>query len=239
MQGPSARHHRWGMAWNLTHCEGESPCTPVASRYYHAHPRGRGGRLPFEESNQGLTQMMATRIPVMLLVATTLSATGGCQSPGKPGDSSRSQLHREVQQTIATFRSREPGITEFLDGAYGYAVYPTVGKGGFIVAGAYGDGEVFEGGRVIGISALSKGSIGLQVGGQIFEEIVFFKDKQAMDAFKSGTFAFDAGVSAVIVEAAAAANTPYKSGVAVFVRSKVGAMAEASIGGQGMTFTAD
>lgn len=175
----------------------------------------------------------------MLFVATLLVTAGGCQSPGKPGDSSRSHLHREVQETIATFRSREPEITQFFDGAYGYAVYPTVGKGGFIVAGAYGDGEVFEGGRVIGVSSLSKGSIGLQAGGQIFEQIVFFKDRQAMDAFKSGTFAFDAGVSAVIVEAAVAANTPYKSGVAVFVRSKVGAMAEVSIGGQGLSFTAD
>lgn len=163
----------------------------------------------------------------------------GCASPGKPGESNRSVLHAQAMDTIATFRSRDPSIIRFFDDAYGYAVYPSVGKGGLIVGGAVGDGEVFQGGRVIGISRLIKGSIGLQAGGQIFAEIVFFKDRQAMDAFKSGTFAFDAGASAVIIEAGAAVNTPYKSGVAVFVRSKVGAMAEASIGGQGLTFEAD
>ena len=177
-----------------------------------------------------ILQFASTSMFALMLLVTS------CVGPPSSGSSKRAELHTGVNRTVNTFKSRDPSISKFFGSSAGYAVYPSVGKGGLIFAGAHGDGEVFEGGKLIGTSAISKGSVGLQAGGQVFEQIVFFKDRYAMNRFKNGTLAFDAGVSAVIVETGGAAKLSYRSGVAVFVRSRAGAMVEASVGGQVLSF---
>jgi lipid-binding SYLF domain-containing protein len=156
-------------------------------------------------------------------------------------------------ETIAVFRNAGASGT-FFDKAYGYAVFPTIGKGGLGVGGARGKGEVYVGGQHVGNATLSQLSIGLQAGGQAFSEIIFFEDKRAFDEFSSGNFAFGAEASAVAItagasagagttggasagasatkNAAATAGTSYHKGVAVFTVAKGGLMYEAAIGGQ-------
>ena len=104
--------------------------------------------------------------------------------------------------TIATFK-KSPVVQPFFKNAYGYAVFPTVGKGGIGIGGAYGSGQVYQGGKVTGTTKLFKATVGLQWGGQAFSEIIFFKDKRAYDDFTSGNFEFDATASAVAITAGA------------------------------------
>jgi len=158
--------------------------------------------------------------------------------------------------TIATFK-KSPVVQPFFKNAYGYAVFPTVGKGGIGIGGAYGSGQVYQGGKVTGTTKLFKATVGLQWGGQAFSEIIFFKDKRAYDDFTGGNFEFDATASAVAITAGAQAKAgtegatagasagpatgkqakaDYRKGMAIFVHTKGGLMYEATIGGQKFSF---
>jgi hypothetical protein len=147
----------------------------------------------------------------------------------------------------------------FFKTAYGYALFPTVGKGGFVVGGAYGEGKVFVNSRHVGKSTLTQVSLGAQWGGQAFSQIIFFEHEQAFKDFTAGNFEFNAQASAVAITAgvSAEANTGggtaagisggrndaltasggYRKGMAVFTIAKGGLMFEAAIGGQKFTYT--
>ena len=120
--------------------------------------------------------------------------------------------------------------------ARGYAVFPNVGKGGIGIGGARGKGEVFEKGNVIGSTTLTQVSIGFQLGGQAFSQIIFFKDKKSLERFTQGNFEFGASASAALITEGANASTDFSDGVAVFTFSKGGLMYEASIGGQKFSY---
>ena len=120
--------------------------------------------------------------------------------------------------------------------ARGYAVFPNVGKGGIGIGGAKGSGEVFEKGNVIGKTTLTQVSIGFQLGGQAFSQIIFFKDKKSLARFTEGNFEFGASASAALISEGANASADYSDGVAVFTYSKGGLMYEASIGGQKFSY---
>ncbi len=163
----------------------------------------------------------------------------------------------EYTDTIALFR-KSPAVKPFFKSAYGYAVFPNVGKGGIGIGGAYGKGRVYRRGKVTGTVSLFKASIGLQLGGQVFSEIIFFKDKRAYEDFTRGNFEFDATASAVAITVGAEARAGtqgttagvstspgsgkqvaagYRKGMAVFVHAKGGLMFEAAVGGQKFRFT--
>jgi lipid-binding SYLF domain-containing protein len=144
----------------------------------------------------------------------------------------RQTLHKDVEAAIGRFTKTDPGIAQLMKDAAGYAVFARVGKVGFILAGGHGDGEVFEKGKVVGVATITLGNIGLTVGAQEFSELLIFKDAAAFERFKQNKFEFAASASAVIVKAGASKDARYHDGVAVFTRPTVGAMAEASLGGQ-------
>ena len=162
----------------------------------------------------------------------------------------------KFSNTIQNFK-RSPAVKPFFDNCYGYAVFPTVGKGGFVVGGAYGTGQVYAKGVVTGTATLIKATIGFQLGGQAFSQMIFFEDKRAYGDFISGNFEFDAGVSAVAITAGvqakvgtegatagasagpatgAQAETDYHKGMVVFIHAKGGLMYEATVGGQKFSF---
>lgn len=141
-----------------------------------------------------------------------------------------------VPPVIAKFKAKDPRVAKAFDEAYGYVVFPTVGKGGIGIGGARGKGWVYERGRRIGRSTLTQVTIGLQLGGQAYSEVIFFKDKAALDDFTRGNFEFDAQVSAIAVTARAAGDLPYRKGIAVVTMGKGGLMYEASVGGQKFSY---
>ena len=171
---------------------------------------------------------------VALSLATILTALS-CTSTESLRDQDTKEgriLTLEAEYAIEQFKDRDPSIDRFFDSCFGYAVFPSVGKGGIGIGGAHGEGQVFEGGRLIGVSTLSQVTVGLQLGGQEYREIIFFKDRSALDAFTGGNFEFSGQASAVAAKAGAAATADYESGVAVFTTPVAGLMYEASIGGQ-------
>jgi lipid-binding SYLF domain-containing protein len=142
----------------------------------------------------------------------------------------------KARDTISAFKAKDPSLQAFFDQAYGYAVFPTVGKGAMGIGAAHGAGTVFRGGEAIGASRMTQVTIGFQLGGQAYSEIVFLKDKATMDRFKRGELEFSAQVSAVAATEGAAAQAEFSSGIAVFTMTKGGLMYEASVGGQAFTF---
>ena len=145
-------------------------------------------------------------------------------------------LHHDVLNAVATFKKADPSIQTFFDNSAGYAVFPTITKGAMGVGAAHGDGEVIVHGLVIGTTSMTQVTVGAQLGGQQYSEIIFFDSKDALESFKGGHFTMAAQVSAVAAAEGASANAKYSSGVAVFTVAKGGLMYEASIGGQKFSF---
>jgi len=161
-------------------------------------------------------------------------------------------------EAIALFK-KAPESREYFNHAYGYAVFPTVGKGGIGVGAAHGSGNVYQGGKLMGEVTLNQVSVGLQLGGEAFSEIIFFENKKAYDEFTSGNFEFDAtaSVTAITANASATAGTQgakagagtsdkntqvdaagYHKGMVVFTITKGGLMYEAVIAGQKFKYKA-
>jgi lipid-binding SYLF domain-containing protein len=148
----------------------------------------------------------------------------------------------------------------FFQNSYGYALFPSIGKGGIGIGGAYGDGKVYVGGVEVGKSSMTQLSIGFQLGGQVYSQIIFFQDQRAFDDFSTGNFEFSAQATAVAITAAASAqsstaggssagasggmndastvSTGYNKGMAVFTVAKGGLMYEAAIAGQKYSYEA-
>lgn len=120
--------------------------------------------------------------------------------------------------------------------AYGYVIFPNVGKGGLGIGGAAGNGVVYEQNKIVGMAKLTQVSIGFQAGGQAYREVIFFESKNGLDRFKDSRFEFSAQASAVAVTAGASANVKYTDGVMVFTMLKGGLMYEAAVGGQKFKF---
>ncbi|MCI0505468.1 MAG: hypothetical protein L0Z73_05095 [Gammaproteobacteria bacterium] len=159
-------------------------------------------------------------------------------------------------ETIKLFKS-SPVVNKFFRNCYGYAVFPTIGKGGIGIGGAHGSGKVYQGGKVTGATSMTQVTIGFQLGGQAFSQIIFFEDQRAYKEFTSGNFEFGAQAAAVAITAGAQAQAgttgasagasagddagkqaqaAYHKGIVVFTRAKGGLMYEASIGGQKFSF---
>jgi len=162
----------------------------------------------------------------------------------------------DFSSTIKDFRG-SPAVAEFFNHNYGYAVFPTIGKAGYIIGGSYGKGQVYRGGKVTGKTTVIEGSIGFQAGGEAFSEIIFFQDQKAYSQFISGNFEFGATAQAAVITAGATAKagtggasagagtgmqkgvqakTGYVLGMATFVITKGGFMYELSLGGQKFTY---
>jgi lipid-binding SYLF domain-containing protein len=143
---------------------------------------------------------------------------------------------KDSQETVAVFKRADPGLSRFFERSAGWAVFPTVGKGAIGIGGAHGSGVLFEGGKAVGSCSLTQVTIGFQLGGQAYSEIIFFDSERTLADFKKGSFALAAQVSAVAAVEGASANAKYQLGVAVFTIAKGGLMYEASVGGQKFSF---
>ena len=139
-------------------------------------------------------------------------------------------------EVIAKVKEKDPRMPKAFEDAHAYAVFPSVGKGGLGLGGAHGKGRVYERGKLVGLSSLIQLTLGLQLGGQAYSEVVFFKTKSAFADFKRGKLKLDAQATAVALDARAAADLAYRDGVAIVTIAKGGLMYEASIGGQKFSF---
>lgn len=182
--------------------------------------------------------------PLIILLVSTLSLLG-----------TKSAFADSYQDALKSFKSVDQ-TTPFFKSAYGYALFPSIGKAGFVIGGAYGEGRVYKQGTWVGNSTMIQGSLGFQLGGQVFSEIIFFKNKNAYDDFTREGFEFggEASVVAITAGASASAGTSgvgagasggennatghadYYRGMATFTIAKGGLMYQAALGGQKFTF---
>jgi len=164
----------------------------------------------------------------------------------------------EYSDTVTLFKNAGESA-EFFSNSYGYAVFPSIGKGGLVVGGAHGNGRVYENGKYIGDTSMTQVSVGFQAGGEAFRQIIFFENKAALDQFTSGNFEFGADVGAVAIKTGASGSVGtagatgsassggqkhsgnsanYHKGMAVFTAVKGGAMVQATVGGQKFKYKA-
>jgi lipid-binding SYLF domain-containing protein len=151
-------------------------------------------------------------------------------------ESKMNKIIADSKTAKAEFIATDPLMNALFEKAYGYVIFPNVGKGGIGIGGAAGNGTVYEKNNVIGMAKLSQLSIGFQAGGQAYREVIFFESKEGMDRFKESKFEFAAQASAVAATSGASGNAKYTDGVMVFTMQKGGLMYEASVGGQKFTF---
>ena len=151
-------------------------------------------------------------------------------------DSKNDKVVADSKTAKAEFLKKDALMKGLFESAYGYVIFPNVGKGGIGVGGAAGNGVVYEKDVMVGMAKLSQVSIGLQAGGQVYREIILKKKKKELDRFKNSQFEFSAQASALAAKAGASANAKYTNGVMVFTMQKGGLMYEASIGGQKFKF---
>ena len=153
--------------------------------------------------------------------------------------SKKEKLIADANTAKTEFIKTDAKMAGLFQSAYGYAIFPNVGKGAIGVGGAAGNGVAYEQGAKVGSASLKQVTIGFQFGGQAYREVIFFEAKKDMDKFKENKIELSAQVSAVAAAAGASANAKYKEGVMVFTMAKGGLMYEASVGGQKFKFEKD
>jgi lipid-binding SYLF domain-containing protein len=176
-----------------------------------------------------LTERKMSKFTLFLGTILLLAQTPA-MSDFQPNTKDKQEL--AVAQAIIDIKSADPGMERFFEESAGYAVFPKVGKGGSGIGGAHGKGLVIVGDNAVGETSLSQVTVGFQLGGQVYAEVIFFKDDAALKNFQRGNFELGAQVSAVAVTAGASADANYDKGVAVFTHVSGGLMYEATVGGQ-------
>lgn len=172
---------------------------------------------------------------MMKVVALAFMLAGVFSVTARAGWDPAEEDHAKV--AVDYFRTHGPALDRFFEHAYGYAVFPDVFKGGFMLfGGGHGKGYVYEQNKIVGRSTITQVNVGPQLGGQSFSEIIFFKGREELDNFKKGNYELNAQVAAIIVTQGMATNIDYSNGVAVFVLPKAGVMAEATVGGQKFSY---
>ena len=186
-----------------------------------------------------MKKLLITNLIALCITAAFLAPVYAGWNPNKTESAKDQEVsNTKVAEVIANFKNNYPNLKTYFEEAHGYAIFPTVTKGGVGIGAAHGKGEVYEKGTMIGSTSLTQVTIGAQFGGQSYSEIIFFKDKETLDDFKAGKVKLGARASAVASTAGVSKDADYNQGVAVFTLSKNGLMYEATIGGQKFRFEA-
>lgn len=167
----------------------------------------------------------------LVVVAVSINLLSAAQSNKRD-----KKIIEDSKDAKAAFIRTDGLMNNLFKNAYGYVIFPNVGKGGIGIGGASGNGAVYEHGVLIGMAKLTQITIGFQWGGQAYREVIFFETKDDLDRFKENRIEFSAQASAVAATAGASANVKYKDGVMIFTQAKGGLMYEASVGGQKFTY---
>ena len=173
-----------------------------------------------------------TLVPSVMIFSSVLIANVAVAQSDKD-----KKIMVDCDSAKAEFLRTDALLKNVFAGAYGYVILPNVGKGAVGVGGASGNGIVYEQGKIVGKAKMSQITIGFQVGGQAYRELIFFESKAALDRFKSNKLEFSAQASAVAARQGASVNAKYVDGIMIYTQQKGGLMYEASVGGQKFKFS--
>lgn len=158
--------------------------------------------------------------------------------PGKSGSGDVDALIQDSRDAKAAMIKADASIQDLFSNSAGYAIFPNVGKGAYIIGGASGNGVVYENGTMIGYSNLKQVDVGLQIGGEAYREVLFFETQEDLDDFKDGEYELSGNATAVIIEKGKSKTIKFEDGIAVATMPKAGAMIGVSVAGQRFGFTA-
>lgn len=176
---------------------------------------------------------MKTKISKKFCVAFLLFLTG---SVGIAQTSEQQRIINDAERAKQTLIKTDEGIRNLFNNSAGYAIFPNVGKGAYIVGGASGNGVVYQNDELIGMTDLKQLDVGLQLGGQAFIQVMIFRTTKALEHFKEGNFRLSGKASAVALDKGRAKDLEFQDGVGVLTLPKAGAMVEVSVGGQKFSF---
>ena len=168
--------------------------------------------------------------PVLALTVIMMASCGTSKNTS-------ADIMADSRDAKATVSANNPNIAALFNNSVGYAIFPNVGKGAYIIGAASGNGTVYQKGTLIGYSSMKQVDIGLQAGGKAFIEVIFFQTQQALDSFKNGNYELSANASAVLLEEGVSKEVEFRDGVGVVTKAKAGAMAGISVGGQKFEYT--
>jgi lipid-binding SYLF domain-containing protein len=177
---------------------------------------------------------MNTKLALVVL-SMLVALSAGCATAPSSQDR-RDRLEQSAEQGLREMRNADPSMDEFLRGAFGYAMFPSVGSGGLGIGAGWGRAVVVEGERLVGFADMTQANIGLTAGGQRFRQLIVFQNQAALDRFRGNQLSLDANFAAVALTTGAAASANYTNGVAVFVQPIGGLMVSANVGGQQFRF---
>ena len=171
-----------------------------------------------------------SKLGLLILFITFISC-----GPGKSGDADT--LMQDAMQAKTAMTQANANVQDLLSTSAGYAIFPNVGKGAYIIGGASGNGVVYENGAMIGYANLKQVDVGLQVGGKAYREILFFENQEDLNDFIDGEYELSGNATAVILEKGKSKTIKFQDGIAVATMPKAGAMIGVSVGGQRFTYT--
>lgn len=184
-----------------------------------------------------MTAIREYRLVTLIVAVFTAGTLVSCSTAPKSA-SERTRLEDRAVSIVNVAQGKDSSLKNRLAQSAGYAVFPKIGKGGAGVGGAYGKGVLFENGVIVGYCDLTQATIGFQLGGQTYAEIIAFETDDAVQNFKNNRFQFGAQATAVALKSGVGANAKYRHGVAVFTMDETGLMYEASVGGQKFEYQA-
>jgi lipid-binding SYLF domain-containing protein len=195
-----------------------------------------------------MTTSFRTLGVVPVILALCLLVVPGCQSADSAAtpeekeqaklakaEAKQQNLDEEAVIALREMTQARPEVADVVKRSYGYAVFPSVAKGGFVVGGASGKGVVYERGQVVAHAKLAQASVGFLVGGQSFRELIVFENREAFDKFKDGQLALGADAQVVALTAGGGGAGQFRNGLVVFVKPVGGAMFDVSAAGQKFT----
>lgn len=174
-----------------------------------------------------------SRLGLLMLFITFISC-----GPGKNGSGDAETLRQDAMDAKAAMVQADQNVQELFNNSAGYAIFPNVGKGAYIIGGASGNGVVYQNGTMIGYSNLKQVDVGLQVGGKAYREVLFFETQEDLEDFKDGEYELSGNATAVIIEKGKSKTIKFQDGIAVATMPKAGAMVGVSVAGQRFGYTA-
>jgi lipid-binding SYLF domain-containing protein len=171
------------------------------------------------------------------LLAVLAAASVGCDTNTPNSAAERTISHDEAKVALEKLEAQAPWLTDRVNNAYGYAIFPDIGSAAVGIGGAGGKGYVYKNGQLVGTVKLSQASVGVQLGGDTFSELLIFQDDKALNRMMNDSIEFGADASATIIKAGAAGDKDFANGVRVYILPKGGLMAGVSVNGQKFHFT--
>lgn len=160
--------------------------------------------------------------------------TGPQTAPQTPAG--KRDLVTEARNTLSEMQAADASLSLKMQSSYANIVFPKVGQGGFVLGGEWGRGVVFRNGQVIGYASLKAASVGLQAGGQTFDELVLIENAAALDRLVNQGVSLTSQAEGTVLKSGAAAQTNFRDGTAVLIKPVGGMMGNLSLGGQSISF---